>query len=51
MSVTQCDVTEITDAPPDPGKTVTLTVSNAGIETRTSIDIEGNVDASQGLKH
>lgn len=43
MSVTQCDVTEITDAPPDPGKTVTLTVSNAGIETRTSIDIEGNV--------
>lgn len=43
MSVVQCDVTEIKDDHQNVEKTVTLTVSSTGLETRTSIDIEGNV--------
>lgn len=44
MTVIQCDVSEPDPEPgPEPGKTVTLTVSSAGLETRTSIDIDGNI--------
>lgn len=42
MSLVQCDVTELGDDHPQSGKTVTLTVSSAGIGTRTSIEIDGN---------
>lgn len=44
MTVIQCDVSEPDPDPgPETGKTVTLTLSSAGLETRTSIDIDGNI--------